>query len=80
MKVARIHCLIFGSAVGVGQRVHGTGVIPLVKELGFLNVRPVVALPMAQTVPCNEDQHPLPKSNRIRYYVLRYCILHCYEK
>ncbi len=37
-----------------------TGVILVVKELGFLNVRSVVTLPMAQYVPCNEDQHTLP--------------------
>jgi hypothetical protein len=49
--------------VGVRQRVHGRGVLLVVKELGFLNVRSVEALPMAQTVPCNEDQHPLPKFN-----------------
>jgi hypothetical protein len=41
-----------------------TGVLVLVvKELGFLHVRSVVALPMAETVPWDEDQHPLPKSN-----------------
>ncbi len=40
------------------------GAVLVVKELGFLNVRSVVALPMMaqQTVPCNEDQDPLPKS------------------
>ncbi len=40
-----------------------TGVVLVVKELGFLNVRSVEALPMAQTVPWDEDQHPLPKHN-----------------
>ncbi len=35
----------------------------VVKELGFLNVRSGVALPSAETVPCNDDQHTLPKSN-----------------
>ncbi len=43
-----------------------TGVVlAVVKELGFPNVRSVVALPSAQTVPSNEHQHqhPLPKSN-----------------
>ena len=40
-----------------------TGVILAVKELGSLNVRSVVALYVAQYVPRNEDQHPLPKSN-----------------
>jgi hypothetical protein len=36
-----------------------TSVILVVKELGFLNVRSrsVEALPMAQTVPLDEDQH-----------------------
>ncbi len=40
-----------------------TGVVLVVKELGFLNVRSVEALHVAQTVPCNEDQHTLPQSN-----------------
>ncbi len=37
------------------------------EELGFLNVRSVVALPMAQTVtvPLDEDQHTLPYFDRI---------------
>ncbi len=34
-----------------------TSVILVVKELGCLNVRSVEALPMAQTVPLDEDQH-----------------------
>jgi hypothetical protein len=47
----------------------GVILILVVKELGFLNVRSGVALPMAEYmyyvyyVPCTEDQHPLPKSN-----------------
>ncbi len=40
-----------------------TGIILEVKELGFLNVRSVEALHVAQTVPCNEDQRALPYIN-----------------
>jgi hypothetical protein len=50
----------------VGLKGRGwTGVLLVVKELGFLNVRSVVALPMAQTVRWDEDQHTLPKSNQM---------------
>ncbi len=52
-----------------------SGLVLVVKELGFLNVRSVVALTMAQTVPSNEDHHPLPKPNRksipFRVFLLR---------
>ncbi len=44
--------------------MHDMGVILVVKELGFLNVRSVVALHMAQYVPCNEDQHTPPYFDR----------------
>ncbi len=52
--------------MGLRQRVDGW-VLLVVQELGFLNVRSVVALPMAEYVPWDEDQHPLPKSNPISY-------------
>jgi hypothetical protein len=41
-----------------------TGVIIVVKELGFLNVRSIEALHLAEYVPLNEDQHTLPYLNR----------------
>ncbi len=39
-----------------------TGVILVVKELGFLNVRSVEALHMAQNVRLDEDQYILMQS------------------
>ncbi len=37
-----------------------TGVLLVVKELGFLNMRSGEALHMAEYVPLDEDQHTLP--------------------
>ncbi len=42
-----------------------TGVILVVRELVFLNVRSVEALHMAQYVPLDEDQHTLPYFARL---------------
>jgi hypothetical protein len=66
---------LFAIWVGLRQSVHVHGCSSCSKEQGFLNVRSVEAMHMAQYVPCNEDQHTLPYFDRYMQYV--YLLVSC---